>query len=253
MNDHYKLPFVITEERDDSEDYTTDAGFNETFPETFPNLHSIFQDEKQSDSDQEHGMETAHPNGSNQSKKVAEAKQETGENNSQKNRKYELSLNKSPSSIATPPTKPSSNTEMLTEKVTFQGNVAITPARFPNDVKSEGDSMTTDVKPIEDLKEGSIDTKDDRGEIDCSNSSIPDGNKPGNSCPVCKVEIHNKQKLNFHMRKYHIIEPVCNLCRRRLKNVCVLKKHLRRLHNQEFYEMRPEQVNACQVSFFFNI
>ncbi len=73
--------------------------------------------------------------------------------------------------------------------------------------------------------------------------------KSGNICPVCKAVLDTRKRLVFHMRK-HIAKPVCYLCGKRLKSMECLKEHLRRIHNQELCDMKPEHATAMPVSVF---
>ncbi len=100
--------------------------------------------------------------------------------------------------------------------------------------------------------------KDFNTEIDNETHDETEGNpiapktgKLGNSCPVCKAVVDSKKRLLFHMRK-HIAKPVCYLCGKRLKSKECLKEHLRRIHNQDLCDMKPEHATAMPVSVFLS-
>ncbi len=108
------------------------------------------------------------------------------------------------------------------------------------------DSITADVNPIENA-DRDVDTREDNDKNERNNTNKPniqEENENENICPVCKVMEDSKMKLNFHMRKYHIAEPICYLCGKSLKSMACLKEHIRKIHKQEFYEMRPEHATC---------
>ena len=193
----------------------------ENFAETFPNPQSIFAKEKHNTSDQDHsGKKQVEEEGHNVSYRDQNAMGETS--------------------------------------VGVADTVSVSCSDF-TPIKSEDqilqffyDSITADVNPIENADED-VDTRGDDDENDRNNTnkpSIPRGNEIQNSCPVCKAVLESKMKLNFHVRKYHIAEPVCYLCGKSLKSMTCLKEHIRKIHKQEFYEMSPENATCTSVSTY---
>ena len=63
------------------------------------------------------------------------------------------------------------------------------------------------------------------------------GQKPMNSCPVCREVIGNEKALNIHLRR-HVSDPVCALCQKRFHSLKNLKRHVKRRHTEEFYQTR---------------
>ncbi len=135
---------LFPEEKDDSNEYNT--GFTETFPDTFPNLHSIFEQEKQNTEQQD----------------FTEERQEELRNEgfTQNDRLNDTNLKKS---------------KVLTEKRTLQGNnsggtLSIGDSEGTGDlvkVESEESSKVADTK----LKEGADEDNDPEW--------LPNPNEPG--------------------------------------------------------------------------
>ncbi len=116
-----------------------------------------------------------------------------------------------------------------------------------NDYEEEDtlDSVNKDL--TNDEKDG-IDTENKDEKTDVKNAKIPKGKRDFRvSCPVCRKVCENRPKLNFHMRK-HLAEPVCYLCGKRLSNIRAVRNHVKAIHKQQFYQMKPEHATSGPVS-----
>ncbi len=284
----FRIPFIFSEEKDDSKDGDTNPGLKETFPETFPDLHGIFAQEghgvRQQDQGEEKGKEEGH-NASDQDQKAKGEDTVLYEAEKLNDSKDEHPKEISEPNVAKLASKATRGVKKSTGKVSARGkNAAVvadstkvecatgvegatevenatagvgateTASVAHSDlmtIKSEdhilqlfNDSIKADVKPIE-----SGDKQTDMARDVDENETTDLNNAADNVCPVCKAVLDSKRRLIFHMRK-HIAKPVCYLCGKRLKSMEVLKGHLRRIHNQELYEMKPEHATAMPVSVF---
>ncbi len=224
--------FIITEEQTDHAEY---PGFTEAFQETFPNLNSVFQQEKQNTSNPDY-QEKSENSGVNENENTNDKYQEHihgRNNNSQEN-------------IAKLTAKETDNVKMLTENNTLEGYGSV-----PKQVDSGLYSILADEKDPEN-SEKNVETKDEKEEsenLDNSNNSEEDSSR--STCPICDMDFASKQKVNSHIKKSHLAEPVCYICGKRYKDLIILKIHIRKLHKQELYEIKPHQVNTSQVMIYF--
>ena len=69
-------------------------------------------------------------------------------------------------------------------------------------------------------------------------------------CPICGTTSDSERSLNMHMYK-HIAEPVCYLCKKSCYDMKTLTQHVRSVHQQELYEMKPEHATAQLVRVAF--
>ncbi len=115
------------------------------------------------------------------------------------------------------------------------------------EIKSEYGLASGNTDTIEDkgndIKSNNENTANKDQQHNNQNKPIPKKEKTLYSCPVCKAVLDHKKRLHFHLRK-HIAEPVCYLCKKRLAKMECLEAHLRRIHGQGLFDMKPEHATA---------
>ncbi len=164
-------------------------------------------------------------------------------------------VNKSESVIDPLCTKQTPDLNKTTLETSSQENIGVTKhASVVMKVKSENETITDDSiiqlfnDTLSDNSQRNLDAETDNAEYQTKCNNRSDIQAEGASCPICKMVLGTKIKLNYHMRKFHISEPVCYLCGNILISIEGLRTHLKRVHNQEFYHMKPEHASANTVS-----
>ncbi len=121
-------------------------------------------------------------------------------------------------------------------------------------VKTENETITDDSiiqmfnDSLSEKADKNLDAEKDIAENQTKCNNRSDIQAAGFNCPICNIVLETKMKLNFHMRKFHISEPVCYLCGNILISIEGLRTHLKRVHNQDFYQMKPEHATPIKVS-----